>query len=254
MLVARALLVLLGVAAPGSMLAQRATGVVLDATSRLPVPDATVALLDVDAQELGRARTDSAGRFTLLPPKAATYLVLVRRLGYHGSNSAELSLGQRDTTLVVTLLPAAQRLPASVTRTRGPAGNEWGRDGFLRRRELGAGVFLTRFDVLSQEPVQIEDALRGIEGLQVRSAGLGLHVQSTRGRGCLRIFMNRLPSRTGLDLLPKHVYGIEIYREIDEVPKELLMEAHPCGLINVWTRAAWAPPPPKVPTARNPAR
>jgi hypothetical protein len=249
MLVALASLVPLCVGAPCSLDAQRAVGIVLDASTKLPVADATVALLDADAQELGRARTDGAGRFTILPPESAPYLVLVRRLGYHGFNSAEVVLGRRDTTLVVYLTPSAQRLPPSVTRARGPAGNEWGRDGFMRRRELGAGVFLTRFDVLSQEPVQLEEAFRGVDGLQVRSAGLDLQVRSTRGRGCLKIFMNRLPSRTALSVLPKHVYGIEVYRDIDEVPKELLMEAHPCGLINIWTRAAWAPRPPKVPTA-----
>ena len=158
MIVARALLVLLGSAAPGSMLAQRAAGIVLDASTGLPVADATVALLDVDAQELGRARTDSAGRFTILPPAVTRYLVLIRRLGYHGYTSDELTLGHRDTTLRVHLTPSPQRLPPSVTRTRGPHGNEWGRDGFLRRRELGAGVFLTRFDVLSREPEFLEEA------------------------------------------------------------------------------------------------
>ena len=86
-------------------------------------------------------------------------------------------------------------------------------------------------------------------------SGTGLQVRSLRGQRCLKVLVNRLPlprpmrsvpQPTGFELLPRHILGIEVYREFDEVPEELRMEAHPCGLINLWTRAAWAPRPPKA--------
>jgi hypothetical protein len=234
--------------------AQRAAGIVLDASTRLPVADATVTLLDSDARELGSGRSDSAGVFTILAPVPASYLVTVRRLGYHGFNSREIMLGHRDTTLVVALTPSPQRLPASVTRaSRGFFAREWGRDGFMKRRELGTGVFLTRTDVLLKEPQSVEDMLRNVDGVMVRNQGIGQQVWAYRGRGCLRTLLNRLPYRSTAhqQLLPEDVLGVEIYREFKEVPEELRLDSEGCGLILMWTRAAWAPRPPKVPTARD---
>ena len=239
--------------APAMLRAQVTRGVVIDATTRAPVAEATVTVLDTAARELGRARTDSAGRFTINVTVPAPYIVVVRRLGFHAYTTDDIVLGARDTTLSVVLTPSPLPLPASVTRARAPGGREWGRDAFMRRRELGRGVFLTNFDVLASEPLYLEDAFRDVDGLQVVGAGQGSQVRSLRGRRCMRTFINRLPTRIGLDLLPKHVLGIEIYREFDEVPEEMRMDAHPCGLINVWTRAAWAPRPKKgAPPANTP--
>ena len=253
MLVARAALVLGAVAAPCGTHAQQARGIVFDLTTRLPIPEATVTLLDSGALELGSARTDSAGVFTILAPMAAQYLVTVRRLGYHGFNSGEITLGHRDTTLIVALTPSPQRLPPSVTRAnRGFFAREWGRDGFMKRRELGAGVFLTRTDLLLKEPLSVEDMLRNVDGLMVRNQGLGQQVWAYRGSGCLRTLLNRLPYRSTAyqQLLPEHVLGVEIYPQFKDVPEELRLDTDGCGLILMWTRAAWAPRAPKVDMSR----
>jgi hypothetical protein len=43
-----------------------------------------------------------------------------------------------------------------------------------------------------------------------------------------------------VDAIPvEDIAAIEIYRTYRDVPEELRIHVYPCGLINVWTRAAW---------------
>jgi hypothetical protein len=44
---------------------------------------------------------------------------------------------------------------------------------------------------------------------------------------------------------------VELYREFNEVPEELRLDADGCARLLMWTRAAWAPRPPRTAAPRE---
>ncbi len=78
--------------APPALCAQTIVGRVLDDARGSPVAGAVVRLLDRGDHERATAMADSAGRFTLAPPKAGDYVLEAVRLGYERTRSPLLQL------------------------------------------------------------------------------------------------------------------------------------------------------------------
>lgn len=84
--------------------AQTLRGRVLEDGRGVPVSGATVSLLLPNGEEVIRAETDSAGRFTLLPPSAGDYFLQVVRLGYADTRSPLLALSDQGSAAVDLLV------------------------------------------------------------------------------------------------------------------------------------------------------
>jgi hypothetical protein len=255
--------------------AQMIHGRLLQEGTLTPVAGASVQLLDSRGNELDRlVTTNEAGTFAMRV-EPGRYTLRIRRIGYTPLITPAITLAANEVFEgTYRVSPATVRLATERITER--ANLELGRDGMLRRKELGKGVFLYRQDLAGKDQSEFASLLRGVDGIRVEASG---KVTSTEGWRCLYFMVNKVPVTSvprGIpgstqwptleDLVPTghDVMAIEIYREFTEVPPEFRLDAWPgqrpgsqraaptkasvgrssqqdtpCGLVSVWTRAAW---------------
>lgn len=175
-----------------------------------------------------------------------------------------------DEPVVIELRMAARGIPIEplVVHARG---RELGRDGFMRRRELGTGAFLTPDSIELRHPRQIADAFRVAEGIILyERPGYTTRIGSMQGQRCMMVFVDHYPdpfamffnkyqpmvlprmamglpinSTRGLEMFDvDQVLGIEVYASYKQLPAELrsaarMKDTWPCGVAIVWTGRGW---------------
>jgi hypothetical protein len=270
-------------AAPAN--AQRFTGRVIDATTGARIGLAHVALLDAEGSVLRSVLSDTAGHFVLDARRPGSYRLRVSSLGYAAYESPRIDLAAEETfTAEVRLSAAGIPLDPLVVRARG--GEERGRFGFDRRCALGTGVCLTEDSIWARHPRLVSDALYSVPGVQVWEMDGKIRVFSMRGGKCFMMYRDHWPIGVLVGTQPdirqpqfpqgaseyrgcfqgaincyfnvQDIRGIEIYRDITEVPRELRdvrfidlwpnswmgrgplrYGAEACGLIWIWTHQGW---------------
>ena len=266
---------LIGVAAARPAAAQMIHGRLLQEGTLVPLSGATVQLLDAQGEELNRvATTNDAGTF-VLRVAPGRYTLRIRRIGFTPLVTPIISL-QADEVFEGTYRVSPATIRLTTERITAKRNLELGRDSFDRRKALGKGVFLTRTQLEEKDQREFSYLLRNVEGIRVEASG---KMTSTEGWRCLYFMVNKVmvssipggvPGTTTWptleDLIPTghDVMAIEVYREFEEVPPEFRVDAwpgetigqralpsrgmmsrsdartsRPCGLVAVWTRAAW---------------
>jgi hypothetical protein len=266
--------------------AQRFTGRVIDATTGARIGLAHVALLDAEGSVLRSVLSDTAGHFVLDARRPGSYRLRVSSLGYAAYESPRIDLAAEETFTADVRLSAAG-IPLDPLVVRGRGGEERGRFGFDRRCALGTGVCLTEDSIWARHPRLVSDAFQSVPGVQVWEQDGKINVFSMRGGKCFVMYRNHWPVgiQVGVRLdirepvfdsrptdMPRYGYqgainyffnvdeirGIEIYRDITEVPRELrdarIVDLYPkswmtrgnrlwgreaCGLIWIWTDEGW---------------
>ena len=266
---------LTAVAAARPAAAQMIHGRLLQEGTLVPLSGASVQLMDARGNELDRlVVTNEAGTFAMRVP-AGRYTLRIRRIGFNPLTTPVIALAADEVFEgTYRVSPATVRL--TTQRITAKRNLELGRDSFARHRELGKGVFLSRSQLDEKDQREFASLLKGVDGIQVDPIG---RVTSTEGWRCLYFMVNKVmvtsvprgvPGSTTWptleDLVPSghDVMAIEVYREFDEVPPEFRLDAwpgpaanqravpsrsavgsrssresQPCGLVSVWTRAAW---------------
>lgn len=266
---------IIGVAAARPAAAQMIHGRLLQEGTLVPLSGATVQLLDAQGAELNRVvTTNEAGTFAMRVAPGR-YTLRIRRIGFTPLVTPVISL-QADEVFEGTYRVSPATIRLATERITAKRNLELGRDSFSRRKELGKGVFLTRTQLQDKDQREFSYLLRDVDGIRVEPNG---KVTSTEGWRCLYFMVNKVmvssvpggvPGSTTWptleDLIPTghDVMAIEVYREFAEVPPEFRIDAwpgetagqralpsrgtvsrsdarqsRPCGLVAVWTRAAW---------------
>ena len=266
---------IIGVAAARPVAAQMIHGRLLQEGTLVPLSGATVQLLDAQGAELNRVvTTNEAGTFAMRVAPGR-YTLRIRRIGFTPLVTPIISL-QADEVFEGTYRVSPATIRLATERITAKRNLELGRDSFSRRKELGKGVFLTRTQLQDKDQREFSYLLRDVDGIRVEPNG---KVTSTEGWRCLYFMVNKVmvssvpggvPGSTTWptleDLIPTghDVMAIEVYREFAEVPPEFRIDAwpgetagqralpsrgtvsrsdarqsRPCGLVAVWTRAAW---------------
>jgi hypothetical protein len=203
-----------------------------------------------------RLATGADGRFTLVLP-AGRDSITVKAIGY-APQTVSVIITADDTAFVQVIMETAPVVlqPIEIREVVAAEHPSARLAGFERRRTSGRGVFLTREDVLTRNPVTIADLLRRVPSLTIMdSLGVKLAV-SSRGRKLVMRARSAEPAapcvmRVGLDgqvkewgfslnsIQPEEVHGIEVYSGPASVPAEFggaRTDAY-CGLVMIWTRA-----------------
>ncbi len=257
----------------GPLGAQMIHGRLLQEGTLAPLTEASVQLLDAQGNDLNRiVVTNAAGTFAMRV-EPGRYTLRIRRIGFNPLVTPLISLAANDVFEgTYRVSPAALRLATQRITARRDL--EDGRDGFARRKDLGLGVFLDRSQLAARDQRDFASLMVNIDGIRIEG---DRKITSTEGWRCLYFMVNRIPvsslpnAPTGTsnfptleDLVPTghDVMGIEVYRDFKEVPSEFRLEAwpgstasqraapttgfgtrrsaqSPCGLVSVWTRAAW---------------
>ena len=194
------------------------TGVVLDGAGR-PLADADVYALP----EKARARTDSAGRFTITNLDAGFYHVRVRRLGYRANEiTTDLAKnGRVDLKFELETRPVM--LDSVVVQADGKCA-VISYTGFNCRKRSGKGVYLTDDDLADKGAIELGEVFTDVEGffIEQRPTRFGNKPIPFSRRGCLNALVNGRPIAL-TNQLPRYateLIAVEIYLMPRDVPAE----------------------------------
>jgi hypothetical protein len=216
-------------------------------TANAPVSDAEVALkLD---RLVMHVRTDSVGDARFALTRDGLYRATIRRIGF-GAAIIDVRVGTGDNVLIVHLDKASATLDeVRIVADRLTVARL---DDFERRRLRGdANATVTQAQIEHRGPVKLSQMLRDIPGLRVADSSGSTVLISKRSLKVLRDLtlapcVMRLtidgvvmPALANIDaIVPKDVYGIEIFSGPARLPPELdgLRTDNWCGVIAIWTR------------------
>jgi hypothetical protein len=241
--------------------AQTFRGVVVDDSTKRPLENATVSLLDVDGRDMGRsARTDSTGRYVLHIGVTGTYRIRAVRLGYQPlASDATRFFGGEAVGLDFAMSVVPQRLGTVVVTER----RRLNRDdllstvGFDLRRSRGVGLFLDTTDLSQFRRMPIGYVMEDhgtVPQIFMRETGAWMIRGMIRGRidQCrAQIFIDgwKYQEDRGavrlLGLGADEIHGVEIYSRTLLPPPSLGAEigdyqgasfSQKCGAVAVWTK------------------
>jgi outer membrane receptor protein involved in Fe transport len=121
-----------------------------------------------------------------------------------------------------------------------PRADERLRDvGFIQRMQSLSGTFITREDIVRQNPETTADLLRRVPGFRVGSGGVVSAPRETQTLCAGVAYYIDGVHADGSELsfvLPNAVAGIEVYTSAATVPIQYQFVGHPrCGVILIWT-------------------
>ncbi|HEY9230034.1 MAG TPA: carboxypeptidase-like regulatory domain-containing protein [Gemmatimonadaceae bacterium] len=222
------------------------TGTVRDAEAR-PVANA-----DVTARPGShRARTDTAGRFTIGGLDADSYVVVARKLGY-APVQWEVKLGPAGSVDITLSFDRAMPMLDTVVVTADGECSRRTLDGFVCRRRSARGVFMDYNEIDDKAPVYTADLFSDIKGFRVdtRTSPSGtIRVASPPPRwGCITSLIDgrRVTNPELIPQRPWDLVAIEVYANPDSVPKEyreftsasFTSRLGQCGVVVYWTTSA----------------
>jgi Carboxypeptidase regulatory-like domain/TonB-dependent Receptor Plug Domain len=216
------------------------TAIVTDSAGKiLPGVEVTVAGTDL------RAISDDSGQIYMYGVPARKITLRARHVGFKEID-LDLSLvaGVRTNAKIVmqraatptTVLPKVvvqeDMVPARYAGTSRY-------DAFYRRRASGIGEFLTREYIDARAAERPEDLLRSVSGIRIRYRGTMPYIQFVR---CdqVEVYINGFRSLDGflsyLQLNPREIEAMEIYRGVATVPPEFSPQPNDCAAVVIWTR------------------
>ncbi|MFH1764697.1 MAG: TonB-dependent receptor plug domain-containing protein [Gemmatimonadota bacterium] len=235
----------------------RIVGRVIDDLTEVPLSQAQISLLAPDGSTLTRGETSELGTFEFQVRNVRAVRLSVRRFGYQANTTPLLYFDVRKFFQVeVRLDPEAILLAPLEVIYWSPRPENALHEAFKRRVETGLGIYITREEVETRNPLLVSDLLREVPGLDFRTSAYGtrpsVRMVRAAGMACVtQIFLDgflmngRAFSTAGfapIDLRiddvvsPNSVEGIEIYRGLSTVPPEFLNPDADCGVIAIWTR------------------
>jgi hypothetical protein len=199
------------------------------------------ALSDVELAIVGsdvRGHTDGRGHFTLADLPPGTYTLEARHLGF-APKRAVVDLSSHRTTMIDVTLDKQVAVLNTVhvygkRTTRSP-----NLDGFLFRRRMGFGHFLTRQDIEKQHPFFLTDALRMVPGVQVSTSGLSHSIVMRGDHACHpATYVDGMRVYGDVDdvIDPEDVDAMEVYTGPGQAPPQFMGKG--CGSLVIWTHLA----------------
>lgn len=221
-------------------------GMVTDTAMR-PMQGAEIGILRTPL----RISTNAQGRFRITDVQSGTYILTLRRFGYAPIASV-ISVGPRDTLRLAYTL---QKLGAGRLDTVRVTERRMSRNmiEFERRRNIGAGQFLTAADIEKRGSIDVATLLRGFNAVAVvRDDATGkTSLQNRRDQGnmlsatgagacAVQVIVDNVPMplEADVELLPrpKEVAGIEVYGGPSGVPAQFSGYNRQCGMVVIWTK------------------
>ncbi len=246
-LVATLVFALAAVAGAQSSVGGVIAGVVHDADSR-PVAGADIMIRPGDH----RARSDSAGRFTIGGLGADRYFVRARKLGY-GPTQFDVALSKGGRVEIRLVFDMHLPMLDTIVVTAGRTCAEFSLEGFVCRRRSGSGVFLDYTDIDDKGAQYTADVFRDMKGLRVNVRptrhGPERYVGTSLMSGCVTSLVDGRPATaaTFVPQFPEDLVAIEVYVRPDSVPTEYRRYTWPagdvtrsgrCAVIVYWTLRA----------------
>jgi iron complex outermembrane recepter protein len=240
--------------------AQSISGRVTAASTKQPVANADVMVLDQARSTVMRAPTSGDGLFAFAALRPGNYFLRISVIGYKTSETSVLAV--RDTTIRLTIELQDSVLPVSgVTATVAARSRRLEGVGLYERQKDGRGLYLLRDEIEQRHAQRISQLVQGRAGLRVQAVARSNASGITRGdlvmRGGMqasmrsaycfpRLYLDGVlarPSSTSAPTLtldelanPADIEAIEIYRSASQLPAEFSGADSSCGVVLIWTR------------------
>ena len=241
---------------PYQVSGQGVRGEVLDGEAGRPVSTAKVELINASGSVVGRALSDSAGRF-LIEVDLGTYSLLVNRLGYEPLYVTDIQVTSTSLRAFRVLLsPDAVQLPGLVVQGEESHVRFLEVNGFYDRKGAGFGNFVEVGDLQRLQTITPTELLRRLPGIKIQ----GGEVRSSRAKWInqtmqpclLQLVVDGIYRGINLDdvLIVEEIDAIEVYNGLSNVPPQWkslgergYLTSNPddpllptCGVILVWTK------------------
>jgi hypothetical protein len=221
-------------------------GVIRD-TAGKPISHATIF---VDGEKLA-AVSDDSGRFDVRGLPSGSNGVTVTKIGY-APVLFETSLPS-DSIVVLSLAMRTVQTMGTVNVTADRAQSYLARTGFVDRRRLGLGSFLSPAEIDSMADLVATPSqfLRGLRGIDLQCGGTACVPVPRNHASCLDLFVDGVPHGPAriidsLGLNPNAISAIEVYDRPSVVPIEFqggppqkqgkgVSLTSGCGAIALWT-------------------
>jgi hypothetical protein len=224
----------------------RVSGRVTDQATGEPVEGVEVGIEGTEMALL----TDGAGRFAFPEIDPGDYTLSFSMLGY-ATRREPVAVGRAQVLSLDVILgiEPVQLDPVSVTVERRNLSLDLA--GFYARREVSAGIFLSRDQIEERRAIQTTDLFNGLPGVRVLGSGFersvvlrgGLQMTLSQGICAPAVFLDGIlmegaAQAGGLDRIvqPSEIQGMEIYTGITRVPLQYSTPGSRCGVIVLWTR------------------
>jgi hypothetical protein len=242
--------------------ANRLRGVVVDDSTRRPVANASILLLDKDGVMMGGTISDVDGMYEMQFLYPGQYTLRIDAELYRTVVTPEFQLeGQHYTTVVVRLSHnRAIELEGITVTGEAPLTRPLRLQEYDRRRERGVGYFITREQLDEKKPARFSEAMYLLPSVRVvrmpirdglpMTFAFSYYTVRIKGVGGLRencppvlyIDGNKMGPIDDVEeggpdafLHPEDLEGIEVYRP-GTVPPEYAGSDAMCGVVAVWYR------------------
>ena len=188
--------------------------------------------------------TSAGGAFTLAGLPSGTQEAVVRKLGFAKVSQIVHLAAAAPATLQVELEPATV---LGTVRVVGQMETGLTKIGYMSRKQLGRGWYLTPEQIAEKAPNQTTELFRMTPGMNVLAATGGHYLTSTSSigsssSGCINVFIDHArfdqyqPGDVD-DALPTADLGaIEYYQRPSDVPTEFNVPGKSCATLVVWTK------------------
>jgi carboxypeptidase family protein/TonB-dependent receptor-like protein len=191
-----------------------------------------------------RQMTDETGQVYISGVPARKITLHMRHVGYKEADiDLFLTPGVRtNTTLVLHRAADVTTLPKVVVKSGLVPARYAGTsrfDDFYRRKADGIGLFFDREYLDARAADRSDDILRAVPGVRIRYRGSTPYIQFLRCEQ-VEVYIDGFRSHDGfvsfLELNPKQIEAVEVYRGISTVPPEFSPMPNDCAAVVVWTR------------------
>jgi Carboxypeptidase regulatory-like domain len=211
-------------------------GTITDTTGR-PLTGAVVAI----ASERRSTLTDSTGQYQLAGLSPGAAMVRVRRVGF-SPRTFVTSVSREDAIIADVQLDAiGQALGRVTVRASGTLLGPTAR-GFLDRKRMGFGQFITRDEFVDRNPLRFTELMNRFSGVVYANDANGRRRVYGRGRCEMAIFLDGvnliIPDNTSVDdfIDIYEVEAVEVHSGVGGLPAEFSGRTNACGVVAAWTR------------------
>ena len=228
--------------------AQTVAGRIFERATERPVPEAIITAMTPAGRVMQRARSDTAGNFTIDLPRAGAYQLRAERLGFQSFTSQGFEIAAREQLKVDLAMSTGtvELEPLTITSRAAPPRIPYlERAGFYERERLSPGTFMRQEDIQRSRGSRVSDVLTRLPGARrgtLRGKQIVTISRSTYGaRACPpSVFVDGQPlMAAGIidDVIHvEAVEAMEVYRGPAETPARFSSAESGCGVVVIWTK------------------
>jgi hypothetical protein len=190
------------------------------------------------------AITSAGGAFTLTNLPSGTHEAVIRKIGFaKASQIVQLT----SATPISVNIALEQATVLGTVHIIGKMDDGLAKLGFLSRKQMGRGWYLTPEQIADKNPNMTTDLFRMAQGIRLMDQGRGRYVMSTSSTGsttpgCINFFIDHArfdqfqPGDID-DAVPTADLGaIEYYSNPSSVPTEFVVPGKTCAALVIWTK------------------